>query len=220
MLAGTIHNLASHPDNRTRMYRAELAGVTALDGQLEAPASPEPSVSATTTARSGRAASPGSPSPKPGAARKQAGSPAGSLQRCASPTISAQRTGGSTAAGDSGQHTTHGLTAALDSALTAAATLRPKAAFPLMGTAAAGHNEPDGHRAASPTHTLQQAHTLSRGVGISMARVGASSMRSRSPGGVGACSTRSRSTVAPDAREQFLLWMDMAFDQEAGQQQG
>ena len=42
MLAAIIQNLASHPTNRTRLYKAELQGATALDRALEGPASPEP----------------------------------------------------------------------------------------------------------------------------------------------------------------------------------
>lgn len=42
LLAAIIQNLAAHPHNRTRMYRAELRGTAAMDRVLQGPASPEP----------------------------------------------------------------------------------------------------------------------------------------------------------------------------------
>jgi hypothetical protein len=57
MLAATIQNLASHPSNRTRLYKAELLGATALERALEGmegPPSPEPLDVASSTLAGGQ----------------------------------------------------------------------------------------------------------------------------------------------------------------------
>jgi hypothetical protein len=55
LLAAILQNLAAHPDNRTRLYRAELSGTAALERALEMPSSPEPSEGRLATAGRGAA---------------------------------------------------------------------------------------------------------------------------------------------------------------------
>ncbi|KAF8071180.1 hypothetical protein HT031_001262 [Scenedesmus sp. PABB004] len=238
MLAATIQNLASHPDNRTPMYRAELSGSTALDRVLEGPASPEPADTAAAllasrlrgggggTVPRGRAGSLGPPQP----------------QRCTSPALPGAApapTGGGGAAGVLG--------ASLDSALGAAAVLRPKVVFPPIsrGGAALGGGGTGGGDGLHPG-SLQPAAggQLSGGCGppsppagggAPPGLVGGQGFRPPAlapPGtahgqrGGGARSAKSARSAAatsvagvpgspsgapPDSREQFIIWLDSTF---------
>lgn len=167
MLAAILQNLASHPDNRTYMYRAELAGTTALDRVLEGPTSPEPAdtsasllanrLSPKKAASSTRdTSSNSSGNQQPGAAAGAAGA-----GRCGSPVLpqpgrcqspmlgSSGRTSGGAAAGS--------LSRSVDTALSAGVVLRPKVVFPpiarssagLLASGGAGSREP-WTRAGSP----------------------------------------------------------------------
>lgn len=147
MLASTISNLAAHPDNRTRLYRAELSGVVALDRQLEGPAPVDASASVggTTPGVGSRAAS---PLCKPATAQGARCASPGSPQRCASPsTTVAGRAGSPAGTRGSSRATTARrsqlLGQSMDSALAAAASLRPKACFPAVDTSAAEEKPED-----------------------------------------------------------------------------
>lgn len=169
MAAALLSNLASHSDNRTLLYRAELAGTAALDRLLEAPGSSSQlsddlqsaesllasrlnggmvPTSAADRARgaggggSGRgcSGSNGTDSPPP---------PLAVPTRCASPLL------GTTAgrAGRQAGRVTKPLSASLDSPLALAAALRPKAVFPLMSKGqAASTQRPLTAAGSGPAH--------------------------------------------------------------------
>lgn len=229
MLAAIIQNMASHPDNRTHMYRAELAGTAALDRVLEgppSPVSPEPvntSAALLASRLTGAAAA---------AQRERAASPS-ALQpgRCASPTTTAplpqlQQPGDSIGASL--------LSASVDSALAAAAVVRPKVVFPPISRSTVGLPEGEAFRAGSPTAGWPSPPaTAAAGAGNDVLRGLAGGCRPSAlvpphsgghglRGGVGGRSAKSRAatsvagmpgspTAAPDSREQFLIWMDSTF---------
>jgi hypothetical protein len=127
MLAAILQNLASHPANRTCMYRAELSGTTALDRALEGPSSPEPSdtstaLLATRLTLKTTGSSSGS---------KQQDSRYCSQQRCESPVLGSSVRAASAAAAST-------LCKSIDTALSASVLLRPKVLFPPISRSTAG----------------------------------------------------------------------------------
>lgn len=226
LLSAILQNLSMHPENRTKMYRAELAGTAALDRVLEGPSSPEPTDTAATllaTRLNGavntsavssslpRAESPTSrygarsPSPNPGGRQPQQ------------------------TAGDSAT-----LTKSLDSTMSVAAVLRPKVVFPPIckmnegrldtyeapglssqcspaGDASAwptssGHGQPGNAAGASMSHRPQALVPPSPTRG----NMGPRSSKSRGAA-ISVAAMPGSPTVAPDSREQFLIWMDNTF---------
>lgn len=160
MLAAILQNLASHPDNRTVMYRAELAGTTALDRVLEGPTSPEP-IESSTALLAGRFTTKitaNTVQRQVGAASStdRSGSPV-MLQplRCESPTLGAVTAGRSFQADSS-------LSKSLDTALNPTTVVRPKVLFPPISRSTAGMlaatagSREQWTRASSPPATGQQ----------------------------------------------------------------
>lgn len=211
LLAAIIQNLSSHPDNRTQMYRAELAGTAALDRVLEGPESPEPtetSAALLATRLTGHLNN-GTNSPV------RAGSPA--ADRTSSPQRS-QSPGGQ-----------------VDTVLAAAGVLRPKVVFPSITRAAAVSGEgADYARASSPssptaTSTMWPGSpsAASQAAPGSPAAAGKPSVvpprTAPSRGSPGNRNLRSRGAAssvagipgspmaAPDSKEQFMIWMDSTF---------
>lgn len=140
MLAAILQNLSSHPDNRTVMYRAELAGTTALDRVLEGPASPEP-IESSTALLVGRF------TVKNTAARpqqQQLTATAGSMGRSSSPVLlqpgRCQSPTLSVAAAATGRsfQADNGLSKSLDTALCSSTVVRPKVLFPPISRSTAG----------------------------------------------------------------------------------
>lgn len=137
MLAAILQNLASHPDNRTVMYRAELAGTTALDRVLEAPISPEPTESSAAQLAA-RLSIRNTPSTQKQAA---AGSSLGRSSspvvpkpgRCESPDLCASATGPYMQGDCTGT-----LSRSLDAALSPNTVIRPKVMFPPISRSTAG----------------------------------------------------------------------------------
>lgn len=134
MLAAILQNLASHPDNRTAMYRAELAGTAALDRLLEGPSSPEPTESSAALL-AGRVTikSDATTANKLAAAGNNSRSGSSSPvqphpTRCASPTTAVVR----------GSKTHSSLTKSLDAALSSGSMVRPKVIFPPISCSTAG----------------------------------------------------------------------------------
>lgn len=226
LLAAIIQNLSSHPDNRTHLYRAELAGATALDRVLEGPISPEPvetSAALLATRLTGHisaaaAASGGSRSP----ARVTSPAPF-QPDHTAFPTQSA---------GDSIMP----ANAAVDTVVTAAAVLRPKVVFPPISrsagdvgcnTEAFRASSPSSPTAAgsgwpgSPTAGQAESGALATGLSKPPAIIPPRSAGLRSSQGPRSLRSRGAATsvaampgspgIAPDNREQFLIWMDSTF---------
>lgn len=166
MLAAILQNLASHPDNRTCMYRAELAGTTALDRVLEGPCSPEPIESSAAllagriTAKiagpaAGRCSSSSPMKQAAAAGHSRSGSPVMPQPgRCESPTF--------TAAARRQTQGTDSLSKSIDTALSAHTVVRPKVLFPPISRSTAGMLAASGGtreqwiRAGSPPRTAQQ----------------------------------------------------------------
>jgi hypothetical protein len=161
MLAAILQNLASHPDNRTVMYRAELAGTTALDRMLEGPSSPEPTESSTALLAGRFTAKCTASSPQQqaaaGSSMERSSSPSCLQQpgRCQSPTL------GRTTVGRSLQGDVN-LSKSLDTALSPSTIVRPKVLFPPISRSTAGMlaassgTREQWIRAASPPATGQQ----------------------------------------------------------------
>jgi hypothetical protein len=228
------------------MYRAELAGTAALDRLLEGPTSPEPIDTSTALLASrltgavagapGRSASPNAlPQPR----------------RCASPALGKTLPQFSQQAGDGeagGEATgTQLLSSSLDSALSAAAVLRPKVVFPAISRSNVGLTGNEQYRAGSPLSAWPSPPGTAAAVAGSMpddAMQGLSGGRGCRPsalvpphGGngtahgmrnVGARSAKSRAATsvagmpgspmgAPDSREQFMIWMDSTFTDVSGE---
>eukprot|EP00882_Tetradesmus_deserticola_P015812 GHRQ01016854.1.p1 GENE.GHRQ01016854.1~~GHRQ01016854.1.p1 ORF type:complete len:270 (-),score=86.08 GHRQ01016854.1:461-1270(-) len=240
---------ASHPDNRTHMYRAELAGTAALDRLLEGPASPEPADTSTALLASRlTCAAAGSTG--------RSASPSTTLQprRCASPALATARAHLSPQAGDAeaaspdaaAAANVQQLSASLDSALSAAAVLRPKVVFPPIcrsnvglsaneqgraGSAASAWPSPPGSAAAGTGHMPDDAvQGVSGGRGSRPAALcppHGGSGTAQGTRNVGTRSAKSRAatsvsgmpgspTAAPDSREQFMIWMDSTFSDASG----
>jgi hypothetical protein len=164
MLAAILQNLASHPDNRTVMYRAELAGTTALDRMLEGPSSPEPTESSATLLAGRFTAKCTASSPQRQAAAGSSmdrSSSALGLQppgRCQSPTLggAAPQCGGRSLQGN------RSLSKSLNAKLSPSTVVRPKVLFPPISRSTAGMlaassgTREQWIRAASPPATGQQ----------------------------------------------------------------
>lgn len=133
MLAAILQNLASHPDNRTVMYRAELAGTTALDRVLEGPSSPEP-----TESSAAQLAARISTKNTPGA--KQQAAAGSSLSRGSSPVPPKPGRCESPDLGAAGQsmRVDASLSKSLDTALCPSTVIRPKVMFPPISRSTAG----------------------------------------------------------------------------------
>lgn len=188
MMAAIIQNFASHPDNRTRLYKAELKGTTALDRLIEGPASPEPTDTATALTATRNAQGRSSPAPS---------------SRCASPSTVLPRLG-SGAKDTTGFNATNSSTA--DSTQTLAATLRPKVVFPPIAVRGVPGDEAGPSSNCAENDELMQLISK-RGV-MSRSRT---SFRSNRPGTSMMGQPGSPTAVAPDNREQFLIWLDSTF---------
>jgi hypothetical protein len=160
MLAAVLQNLASHPDNRTVMYRAELAGTAALDRVLEGPSSPEPTESSAALLAGRITAKNTASSPQRQAATggsiSRSDSPVGSQPvRCESPPVGTVTAGRNTLEQTS-------LSKSLDTALSPNTIVRPKVMFPPISRSTAGMlaasagTREQWMRAASPPATSQQ----------------------------------------------------------------
>ncbi|WIA12059.1 hypothetical protein OEZ85_012136 [Tetradesmus obliquus] len=243
MLAAIIQNMASHPDNRTHMYRAELAGTAALDRLLEGPASPEP-VDTSTALLASRLTGAAAGSPGCSTSPSTLQQP----RRCASPALGGTLPQLSSQAGDGAAAAagTQLLSASLDSALSAATVLRPKVVFPPISRSNVGLTGSEQFRASSPTSAWPSPPGTAAAMGGSMpddvvqclsgnrgcrpsalcpphgGNGTAHGMRS-----AGARSAKSRAATsvagmpgspiaAPDSREQFMIWMDSTFTDVSG----
>jgi hypothetical protein len=231
------------------MYRAELAGTAALDRLLEGPTSPEPVDTCTALLASrltgavagalGRSASPNAlPQPR----------------RCASPALGktlpqlSQQAGDGEAGGEGAAAAagTQLLSSSLDSALSAAAVLRPKVVFPPISRSNVGSTGSEQFRAGSPLSAWPSPPGTAAAMAGSMpddVMQGLAGGRGCRPsalvpphGGngtahgmrnVGARSAKSRAATsvagmpgspmgAPDSREQFMIWMDSTFTDVSG----
>lgn len=142
MLAAILQNLASHPDNRTYMYRAELAGTTALQRVLEGPCYAEATES-TATVLAGRVVtnSPGTHSCRPQNHKQLSTGRCGTATdptsvsppgHCESPTLEASEVPNCPA------RSSGTLNKSLDTALTSGALMRPKVLFPSITKGTAG----------------------------------------------------------------------------------
>lgn len=155
MLAAILQNLASHPSNRTSMYRAELAGTAALDRVLEGPSSPEPTESSAALLAGRVTATRTAHSPRKQATsnNRSSSSAMPQPQRCDSPTLGLS-TGRRSMQGGS-------LSRSLDAALSPGTVVRPKVVFPPISRSTAGMLAASSAgeqwvRAGSPTGLEQQ----------------------------------------------------------------
>jgi hypothetical protein len=243
MLAGILSNLASHPDNRTYMYRAELAGTAALDKVLEGPVSPEPQGICAAVIASRLT---GTAAPAAAAAHcTNTASSRASLKRPPSPQQSTSPSLGRSTKqlyGDGPGAASHAvLSSSLDSALSAAAVLRPKVVFPPITRS--GHDPhvtaasdkqlaidparpPQQSCPVSPTGALgglalqvqqqEVAADIRRPLAVALPSPSHSPKQAgRSPNSRGGPTSVAGQPGSPlaafDAREQFLLWMDGTF---------
>jgi hypothetical protein len=161
MLAAILQNLASHPDNRTVMYRAELAGTAALDRMLEGPSSPEPTELSAALLAGRITAKNTASSPQRqatmGGSITRSDSPVGQQQpmRCESPPVGATAEGRKILEQNS-------LSKSLDTALSPNTIVRPKVMFPPISRSTAGMlaasagTREQWIRAASPPVSSQQ----------------------------------------------------------------
>jgi hypothetical protein len=228
------------------MYRAELAGTAALDRLLEGPASPEP-VDTSTSLLASRLTGAAGGSPGRSASPNTLQQP----RRCALagtlPQLSPRAADGDAAGGGAAAAAgTQLLSASLDSALSAAAVLRPKVVFPPISRSNVGLTASEQFRAGSPTSAWPSPPGTAAAMQGSMPDdvvQGLSGGRGRRPsalcpphGGngtahsarnVGARSAKSRAATsvagmpgspiaAADSREQFMIWMDSTFTDVSG----
>eukprot|EP00879_Flechtneria_rotunda_P024201 GHRR01025649.1.p1 GENE.GHRR01025649.1~~GHRR01025649.1.p1 ORF type:complete len:986 (+),score=357.96 GHRR01025649.1:892-3849(+) len=249
MLAAIISNLASHPDNRTQMYRAELAGTAALDKVLEGPRSPDPTDTSTAVLASRVSGNSALSKVGTAAAQKFGRASPSQLQpeHCPSPNggFPQLSTSNSTSPRHGGP-ISHPLSASVDSTMPAAAVLRPKVVFPAISkgtvTGHAGAIEsyspiamglPNLGSPALPGAEVQQGQqpgVKHRPPGILTAVNGGTGYPSPIPVGALSCKSKAATSIAGfpgsptstiDSKDQFLIWMDTTFaDMQQSRERG